>query len=326
MNSASPTPRPAPAHRWAHAAARVTSRAQRTTLDALWVRNLSMSMYRKGAGAHLVILLHGFPDDAASMLPLMERLSAPHRTVVAPYMRGLAPTGQAPDDDYSLRALARDVVGLMDALGHTQATVIGHHWGALVGYTLANLAPQRVRQLVALNMPPPRVLLRRFSGSPIQWLHSAHVALFQVPGVSTWALQRDDFKLVDALWRMWSPTWRAPASRRLKVKSTLRQPQSARAALKYYRSMGLDALVSPQAWRHSLRLAKGRIRVPTLIISGEQDGCMHHTLFRGMHRAFETPSWRHVSLSCGHFPQHEDLDALVDALEPVLTQKPSTAG
>lgn len=291
---------------------------QRTSLDTHCVRNLPITLYRKGSGEHLVVLLHGFPDDAASMVPLMERLSSPQHTVVAPYMRGLSPTGQAPDDDYSLRALARDVVGLIETLGHTQATIVGHHWGALVGYAVANLAPKRVRTLVAMNMPPPRILLKRFSKRPSQWLSSAHIALFQLPGISTWALQYDHFKMVDLLWRLWSPDWHAPTSRRLKVKSTLSQPQSTRAALKYYRSMGIDALVSPHAWRHSLRLAKGRIGVPTVVISGAHDGCIHPSMFKHMHSAFDTPSWRHVSLPCGHFPQHEQLDALVELIEPLL--------
>lgn len=38
----------------------------------------------------------------------------------------------------------------MDALGIERATVVGHEWGARMGYVLAALWPERVERLVVL--------------------------------------------------------------------------------------------------------------------------------------------------------------------------------
>ena len=47
---------------------------------------------RAGDGDRLALCLHGFPDDAGSMRPVLERLADAGFTAVAPYIRGYAPT------------------------------------------------------------------------------------------------------------------------------------------------------------------------------------------------------------------------------------------
>ena len=77
---------------------------------------LEFECLRAGDGDRLALCLHGFPDDAGSMRPLLERLADAGFTAVAPYTRGYAPTDPAPDGDYSARALGADAVALAEAL------------------------------------------------------------------------------------------------------------------------------------------------------------------------------------------------------------------
>ena len=60
--------------------------AETLTLQANGLRFTARAM---GQGP-LLLLLHGFPDDADSMLPLARAL--PGYRVVAPFLRGYAPT------------------------------------------------------------------------------------------------------------------------------------------------------------------------------------------------------------------------------------------
>ncbi|MFW5929884.1 MAG: alpha/beta fold hydrolase, partial [Halobacteriota archaeon] len=53
---------------------------------------LDFHVLRAGEGDRDALLFHGFPDDAYSMVPLMERLADRGFTCTAPYMRGYAPT------------------------------------------------------------------------------------------------------------------------------------------------------------------------------------------------------------------------------------------
>lgn len=59
----------------------------------------------------------------------MDRLAAAGYQAVAPNLRGYPPTGAAPDGDYSLVTAARDALGLVEALGHRRAAIVGVDWG-----------------------------------------------------------------------------------------------------------------------------------------------------------------------------------------------------
>lgn len=291
-------------------------------LKAIYVNGLRFTCYVHGHGPRLLILMHGFPDDAASMLPLLERLADEARyTIVAPYLRGYGPTSRAHDGQYMLETLGKDVTGLMDAFEFERATVIGHDWGAMCGYAAASQSPERVELLVAMSVPPPSCFLRGLLKHPSQLYRSRYMFLFQIPGLAEWALQYNEFALVEALWRQWSPNWQFAPSRLAKVKTTLGHKHTPRGALKYYRGLLADAFVDPERWRESLNIVLMPLRVPTIVVSGDDDGCIAPEMFENMDGVFES-DWHHVQLAgCGHFPQHEALDRLVDVVQKGLDRE-----
>lgn len=103
---------------------------------------------RAGAGTP-VVLIHGVGMNAGIWGPQIAALSA-HHDVIAMDMPGhggaLLPPAEPTLDDY-----ADAVIGLMDALGLPQATLIGHSMGALVATQAALSHPARVGRLVAMN-------------------------------------------------------------------------------------------------------------------------------------------------------------------------------
>lgn len=113
-----------------------------------------------GSGPPLV-LLHGYPQTHACWHRIAPRLAATH-TVVAMDLRGYGassapPGGGGADPDhrvYSKRAMARDVIGVMAALGHSRFAVMGHDRGARVAYRLALDEPAAVDRLVILDILP----------------------------------------------------------------------------------------------------------------------------------------------------------------------------
>jgi peroxisomal 2,4-dienoyl-CoA reductase len=110
---------------------------------------LTFDAWSVGEGPRLALLLHGFPDDPGSLLPLAERLAGHGFTAVAPWMRGYGGTGPAPDGRYGAAALAGDVLALIAALGHRRALVVGHDWGAVAGYAAAVRDPDAVAAVIA---------------------------------------------------------------------------------------------------------------------------------------------------------------------------------
>jgi pimeloyl-ACP methyl ester carboxylesterase len=81
-----------------------------------------------------VVLLHGFPQTHLMWRDVARDLAAEHHVVV-PDLRGYGESDKPAENGpatYSKRTMARDVVHLMRALGHTRFAVVGHDRGALV--------------------------------------------------------------------------------------------------------------------------------------------------------------------------------------------------
>ena len=91
----------------------------------------------------LALCLHGFPDHAHSFRFQLPALAAAGYRVVAPFLRGYAPTEVPNDGPYQAAALAQDAVALIDALGQGQAVLIGHDWGAVAAHGAAIVAPEK---------------------------------------------------------------------------------------------------------------------------------------------------------------------------------------
>ncbi|MEM7710621.1 MAG: alpha/beta hydrolase [Pseudomonadota bacterium] len=109
-----------------------------------------------GEGPPLV-LLHGFPQNHRCWRPVLPRL-AERFTCILPDLRGYGDSG-APCDDvghsvYSKRTMARDVVAVLDALGHETADIVGHDRGARVAYRFALDHPARLTRLAILEVIP----------------------------------------------------------------------------------------------------------------------------------------------------------------------------
>lgn len=251
---------------------------QRDTVEA---NGLSFEYLHAGEGDRLALCLHGFPDDAESMEPLLTRLADAGFTAVAPYMRGYAPTESAPDGDYAASALGADAVALADELGERydtdEAVLVGHDWGAVAAYAADRHDPEAFSRMVTMAVPPgfEALLLEH----PRQILRSWYMWFFQVPDVSERALQWRDFTLVEFLWGLWSPGWDFPDSRIEAVKATFRKDRTADHAIEYYRDTVGPALSSLVRGNPPSLEDVPPIWTPTLVICGEQDGCIGADLF-----------------------------------------------
>jgi haloacetate dehalogenase len=107
--------------------------------------------------APAVLLLHGYPQTHAIWHRVAPALAA-RFNVVASDLRGYGDSGKPPTDGqhapYSKRAMARDQVELMRALGHERFFVVGHDRGGRVAHRLAVDHPGAVLRIAVLDIAP----------------------------------------------------------------------------------------------------------------------------------------------------------------------------
>lgn len=69
-------------------------------------------------------------------------------TLLTLHPRGAGESADAPDDDYTLPAYAREVAALLDHLGRERAIIFGHSHGGMIAQQFAIDFPRRVEKLI----------------------------------------------------------------------------------------------------------------------------------------------------------------------------------
>lgn len=119
--------------------------------------------YRIGGAGEPVVLLHGYPQTSAMWHAVAADLSRDYQ-VICPDLRGYGrsfkPATDADHAPYSKRAMAGDVLAVMDALGHDRFFIGSHDRGSRVAHRLAADHPHRVRALATLDIAPTREMYR----------------------------------------------------------------------------------------------------------------------------------------------------------------------
>lgn len=189
------------------------------------VNGLHLQVQSVGQGP-AVVLLHGFPDTHVVWRKQVAPLVAAGFRVLAPDLRGHGGS-DAPlaIDAYRLDHLCADVIAMLDLLGIERARVVGHDWGAVIGWLLCMQAPQRIVQYVALSVGHPAALAR---AGLLQYLRSSYIMWLLPPGLAERALLAGDGYLLERL-----TTDRAQVSH---WKRSVREPGRMTAALNMYRA------------------------------------------------------------------------------------------
>ena len=125
-----------------------------------------------------LLLLHGFPQTHAMWHRVAQRLRHDF-FLVLPDLRGYGDSSHAPGlpdhSNYSKRALAQDLIEVMDTLGIAAFALCGHDRGGRVAHRLALDHPARVRRLCVIDIAPTLDMYARtdfdFARAYYHWFH-----------------------------------------------------------------------------------------------------------------------------------------------------------
>ncbi|HEU4362799.1 MAG TPA: alpha/beta fold hydrolase [Mycobacterium sp.] len=263
----------------------------------------------------IALCLHGFPDTAYSWSRLAPRLVAAGWRVVAPFLRGYAPSSIPSDGSYHMGALMDDALRVHAAAGGTDRDVaIGHDWGAMAVGGLAAMPDSPFGKAVMMSAPPyaavhPRAAadrIRLVRNLPLQLLRSWYIGYFRLP----WLPERSKSWMVPLLWRLWSPGYDARADLR-HVDAALGTPESWRAALGPYRAL-LGRKPPPARYAELHDYWRLPPQSPSLYLHGRDDNCVGPVFARWTQRVLPAGSEVAVIDHAGHFLQLEQPGAVAE--------------
>jgi pimeloyl-ACP methyl ester carboxylesterase len=269
----------------------------------------------------LVLLAHGFPQFWWAWRHQLTGLADAGFHAVAVDLRGYGDSDKPPRG-YDLWTLAGDLAGLIRVLGRGDATVVGHGFGGLIGWTLAALHPRLVRSLAVLGTPHPLALRRAaFTQPRRQGLASArHVLGVQLPFLPERALRAEGAARVEWLLRSWSaPGWcHMPEFDEVvrRNREAMLIPGVPHCSLEYYR-WAVRSQARPDGRRFAADIAR-HLDLPVLQIHGAEDPRMLEPTARASARWVVGEHLYEVLPEIGHFVHEEAPQATTDLLTKFL--------
>lgn len=236
-----------------------------------------------------VILLHGFPESSLMWQPLLDKAASEGYRVVAFDQRGYSPMARPKGiEHYQLDSLVQDVLAVANQVGFDTFHLVGHDWGAGVGWKTVMDYPERIRTWTAMSIPHIGVFLDAIENHPEQQKRSAYMGQLRRPFVPEFLFSLNQKRVADGLARSWSPELIHECF------AIQREYGALTAALNWYRAADpkYHTLEQQQALKKSI------IR-PTLFIWGKEDPVVASEIIPLQKPYIQAP-YQEISLETGH--------------------------
>jgi pimeloyl-ACP methyl ester carboxylesterase len=236
------------------------------------VNGLRMHYAHAGSGK-LMLFAHGFPEFWYCWRQLLPAFARDHHAV-APDLRGYNLTSKPPRvEDYAIGTLVDDLGALARHLGHEKFTLVAHDWGGGVAWALAMRHPEWLERLIIINSPHPTIFERELNTNPAQQKASMYTRMFQSPKTEALLMANDCKALQDICLTAGLKDGHVSEADRQAYLAAWGQPGAITGMLNYYRAANMGPPVKPGESARSFEtgIKDPLVRVPTLVIWGEQD-------------------------------------------------------
>lgn len=261
----------------------------------------------------VVFCLHGFPEGWIGWRPLMREM--PDTCFIAPDLRGY-PQSDIPKQGYDVFTLTKDIDLLIQAFKLDKPILLAHDWGGALGWIYAHRFPDRISQLVVINCPHPRTLVRAVLNiDDFQTFRIPWVPPFQIPFIPEYVLStRLGRKLLELSFTL------REGSKGHMDKDLVREivhrfsdASKMRGPINYYREF-IQTLLHRESRQRLNDLYDQPINVPSTLIWGLEDGALSADVAQAS--SFDagcTVEWRPLE-GIGHFVDLEAPDLLAQEL------------
>ncbi|MFZ4874645.1 alpha/beta fold hydrolase [Janthinobacterium sp. Mn2066] len=268
------------------------------------------------AGHRTAVLVHGWPDSPESWRGTATALAAAGYRVLAPALRGCAPTRfrhAATRRSGQLAALGRDLLDFIDAMQLQRPLLVGHDWGARAVANACGLRASAASALVMLSVgygtnDPQQAL--SYGQARNYWYH-----WFMATPRGQHAVEHDRQAFTRMLWDTWSPAGWYTQADFARASRAFDGPDWAEVVLHSYRHRWAFVQGDPAYAADEAALQPAPVlHLPTLVLHGAADTCNHPDTSGGRERYFSGPYRRVLLEGIGHFPQREAPQAVAGAI------------
>ena len=153
--------------------------------------------------------------------------------------------------------------------------------------------------MISVSVPHGISVGASFLSDGDQQRKSWYMFFFQLP-LADLAVPTNNFNFINRLWMDWSPNWPEYKSYADKTIEILSKGNVLSKALAYYRCTFQESLQTERINSLTGDLSAQTIKVPSLYLHGENDGCIGANLSEGMENFFDELETK-ILPDCGHF-------------------------
>ncbi len=263
-----------------------------------------LHVVRGGTGPPL-LLLAGWPQTWYAWREVMPALGE-HFTVIAAEPRGVG-LSDKPDDGYDTGSLARDMVELMAALGHTRFTMVGHDIGMWTAYAIAADHPSVLERIIVAEAAIPGLTPSApiFSNALVNsklW----HFGFNRLPRLNETLVRGHEYEFFSEQFRTKAATRDALPEHAIReyVDAISRDPAGLHTSFEFYRA--LETTMEQNTERQ-----RSPITLPVLAIGGALG------LGEGVGTTMRLAGTDVTTLiidNAGHYPAEENPEAMIEAI------------
>lgn len=261
-----------------------------------------------------LLMLHGFPEYSAAWDELARRLC--HRFYcIAPDQRGYGQSWAPPETgEYTASKLVSDMAALIDALGLSPCTVLGHDWGAAVAYGLAMMTPDLVSRLIVVNGVHPAPFQRALAAGGAQTQASQYITFLRQPGSEESLAANNHERLISLFSARMNLGWMT-SEKRAAYRHEWARPGRLKAMLNWYRASPLRLAEpgKPLETIPDFPVSRFAVRQPHLLIWGQDDTALLPEATAGLEDY--APDLTRVGIDgADHWICHQKPDAVARAI------------
>ena len=247
-----------------------------------------------------VILLHGFPETSHMYSNLIDLLSNNGYKVIAPDQRGYSQYAR-PDSkkEYLIDYLVEDIFLIADHFDFKKFHLVGHDWGASIGWVASSNKPERIITWTALSVPHLDAFSDALQSDNDQKKKSRYFKFFRIPFIPEFYFSLNDNKNLKAVWNKSSDE---QINEYLKVFSNR---DALKGALNWYRAnIGAN---------NSSIKELGEIYTTTQFIWGNKDMALGRKGAE-LTKDYMTGEYKFIELDAGHWLIQEDYNKVSSAI------------